>query len=307
MTYLTSLCTIKNDNLAEGGTDASARCNESERVKKMKKTRKMLSLILAVVMLCSVFAAATSAFAANSGPYSYELINDGKEVKITAYNENKAILSIPSRIAGKPVTVIGSYAFSRIGRLKNVYLPLTVKTIEDHAFYESDRITFITIPSNVRVIGDYAFAGCGRLEWVSILNGTQSIGNYAFSGCGRLGSIKLPRSVRTVGDYAFSGCGRLESASMKGVATIGAGAFSACNRLEKVHFPKTLTNIGDRAFWGDVRLMKVYFDGNAPELGSNVFSLIENNAKLYHKAGNKTFQGGEWERFQEKTFLICLF
>ena len=45
----------------------------------------------------------------------------------------------------------------------------------------------------------------------------------------------------------------------------------------------------------------------APELGSNVFSLIENNAKLYHKAGNKTFQGGEWERFQEKTFLICLF
>lgn len=129
----------------------------------------MLSLILAVVMLCSVFAAATSAFAANSGPYSYELINDGKEVKITAYNENKAILSIPSRIAGKPVTVIGSYAFSRIGRLQNVYLPLTVKTIEDHAFYESDRITFITIPSNVRVIGDYAFAGCGRLEWVSIL------------------------------------------------------------------------------------------------------------------------------------------
>ena len=173
----------------------------------------MLSLILAVVMLCSVFAAATSAFAANSGPYSYELINDGKEVKITAYNENKAILSIPSRIAGKPVTVIGSYAFSRIGRLQNVYLPLTVKTIEDHAFYESDRITFITIPSNVRVIGDYAFAGCGRLEWVSILNGTQSIGNYAFSGCGRLGSIRLPRSVRTVGDYAFSGCGRLESAS----------------------------------------------------------------------------------------------
>ena len=112
----------------------------------------MLSLILAVVMLCSVFAAATSAFAANSGPYSYELINDGKEVKITAYNENKAILSIPSRIAGKPVTVIGSYAFSRIGRLQNVYLPLTVKTIEDHAFYESDRITFITIPSNVRVM-----------------------------------------------------------------------------------------------------------------------------------------------------------
>ena len=135
-----------------------------------------------------------------SWDYSYELINDGKEVKITAYNENKAILSIPSRIAGKPVTVIGSYAFSRIGRLQNVYLPLTVKTIEDHAFYESNRITGLTIPSNVRTIGDYAFAGCNRLEWVSILNGTQSIGNYAFSGCGRLGSIKLPKSVRTVGD-----------------------------------------------------------------------------------------------------------
>lgn len=53
--------------------------------------------------------------------------------------------------------------------------------------------------------------------------------------------------------------------------------------------------------------MKVYFDGNAPELGDNVFSMIENNAKLYHKYGNKTFRGGEWERFQQKNFVLCVF
>ncbi len=276
-------------------------------VKFMRKTKKLLCLLLAVVMLCSVFGGALTAFAANSGPYSYELINDGKEVKITSYNENKAIVSIPSRIAGKPVTTIGSYAFSGISRLANLYLPLTVKVIEDHAFYESNRLMFMTIPSNVDVIGDYAFAGCGRLEWITIFNGVQEIGDYAFAECDRLGRISLPKSVRSVGDNAFQGCGRLETASMKGVETIGANAFLGCNRLEKVHFPKTLKSIGDRAFWGDVRLMKVYFDGNAPQLGDSVFALIENNAKLYHKIGNDTFQGGQWSRFQQKTFLLCLF
>ncbi|MCI6400481.1 MAG: leucine-rich repeat domain-containing protein [Candidatus Fimivicinus sp.] len=274
----------------------------------MKKTRKILSLILAVVMMCSVFAGVLTASAATSGPYSYELINNGKEVKITAYNENKAIVSIPSRIAGKPVTVIGAYAFSGIGRLQNVYLPLSVKTIEDHAFYQCNRITGLTIPANVDVIGDYTFAGCNRLEWVTIMNGTERIGDHAFAECDRLQKIRIPGSVRQIGSYAFYGCGRLETVSMKkGVQEIGDYAFAACNRIEKVHFPKTVTRIGDRAFWGDVRLMKVYFDGNAPELGDSVFLMIENNAKLYHKKGNNTFQGGQWERFQQKTFLICPF
>lgn len=274
----------------------------------MSKTKKLLCLLMSIVMACTVFGGTVTAFAATtgtSGAYSYELINDGKEVRITKYNQNNAVVSIPNRIAGKPVTAIGSYAFSGKTRVANVYLPITLEAIEDHAFYQCNRLTFMTVTSKVDIIGDYAFAGCGRLEWITIFNGLQEIGDYAFAECGRLTKISLPSSVKSIGDGAFWSCGRLVTASLKGVETIGADAFGACNRLERVHFSSALKSIGDRAFAGDVRLDQLYFDGNAPELGDNVFSL-SGNATLYHKSG-KEFNGLEWSRFKQRTFLICLF
>lgn len=200
----------------------------------MKKTRKILSLLLAVVMLCSVCSGALSAFAATSGPYSYELINDGQEVKITAYNENQAKVSIPEKIDGKRVTVIGAYAFSMVSHMESVKIPKYVKTIEHHAFYMSGRLESVTVPANVDTIGAYAFASCGRIEKITIKNGVKSIGDYAFAECNRLLKVVIPGSVTRIGDYAFFGCGRIETVSMKkGVQDIGHYAFAACTGLKR--------------------------------------------------------------------------
>lgn len=52
----------------------------------MKKIKKLISLLLAVVMLFSITAGIDlSAFAATSGDYEYELLEDGT-VEITGYN-----------------------------------------------------------------------------------------------------------------------------------------------------------------------------------------------------------------------------
>lgn len=167
----------------------------------MSKTKKLLCLLMSIVMACTIFGGTVSAFAADttkvSGSYVYELTEDGKGARIVEYTGNSAVVSIPSRIAGKPVKAIGSYAFAGKTRVANVYLPLSLEAIEDHAFYECNRLAFMTVTSKVDVIGDYAFAGCGRLEWITIFSGLQEIGDYAFAECGRLGSISLPKTVKS--------------------------------------------------------------------------------------------------------------
>ena len=78
----------------------------------MKRTKKLLSLLFAVVMLFSITAGIDlSAYAATSGSYDYELLDDGT-VEITAYNGFASNLTIPITIAGKTVSSIGDMAFS---------------------------------------------------------------------------------------------------------------------------------------------------------------------------------------------------
>lgn len=250
----------------------------------MNKSKKIMSLALAFGMVATLTAGATSAFAAESGDYSYELINGESEVAITAYNGDKELLFLPSRIDGKPVTVIA-----------------------EEAFADNDSIESIVFPSSLRAIEDSAFEDCDRLEGLLVMNGLESVGDRAFAECDRLEAARLPKSVKTVGESAFYNCNRLESVAFKGVETVGAHACAFCNRLEEVYFGDTLQFIDDSAFRGNSRLEKVYFAGNAPELGSNVFFGADHNVTLYHKFGNTSFEGGQWEQFTQKNYLICFF
>lgn len=277
----------------------------------MTKTKRFISLLMSVIMACTVFGGTVSAFAANtpkvSGSYVYELTEDGKGVRILEYTGSSSLVSIPYTIAGKTVKAIGPYAFADNDHVTYVYLPLTMEAIEEGAFKDCDRLAFMTITSKVDVIGDSAFESCDRLQWVSIFNGLQSVGDKAFYNCNRLGSITLPKSVKSVGDSAFASCDRLTSANLKGVETVGNNAFYGCERLKKVHFGSALQSLGDRAFGGFVYdLTKVYFDGNAPQLGQSVFGISRDGITIYRKSGNNTFKGGEWNRFNQKTFLIYL-
>ena len=126
----------------------------------------------------------------------------------------------------------------------------------------------LIIPNTIRglpvtSIGANAFEVTGSgLTWVTIPNSVTSIGERAFYGCTGLTWVVIPNSVKS----------------------IGANAFSVCTGLKGVTIGNSVKSIGEGAFSYSY-LTSVYFMGNAPTVGPNVFSAIGNNVTVYYIAG----------------------
>lgn len=141
----------------------------------MKKCKKLLSLITAVIMLLSVCPVVSFAEDDVLSYLTYE-INDG-EVTITDCNTSIiGDVVIPDTIEGYPVTEIGEYAFE---------------------YCKS--ITSIVIPDNVVHIGSEAFSMCYAIESVKFSKNLIYIEDAAFWANVNLKSVEIPDSVEYVG------------------------------------------------------------------------------------------------------------
>jgi hypothetical protein len=211
-------------------------------------------------------------------------------ITITGYTGLGGAVTIPSTTNGLQVTSIGDSAF----------------------FF--DNLTSIVIPKSVVSIGDYAFVGCTSLTCLYFLGDAPSLGTDVFDDgsaadfpspdpaiiCYLAGSIGWSNTMGglpaqpysgTVGDFTFFLSGGVASivryagnnqvmdvpSTIDGVpvTTIGANAFNRSGSgLTSITIPSGVTNIGDQAFSWCPSLSSVYFCGNAPSLGPDVFDRI---------------------------------
>jgi hypothetical protein len=162
----------------------------------------------------------------------------------TYTNNNGAIIytgtggnvTIPSTIAGLPVTSIGGVAFQFRMDLTGITIPDSVTNIEDGVLSKFG--------------GFGTFAACTGLTNVVIGKGVMHIGLGAFRACSGLTNVAIPESVISIGDWAFI----------------------FCSGLSKVTIGKSVTNIGNdlgNVFAACTNLVGVYFQGNEPLFTSN--------------------------------------
>lgn len=146
------------------------------------------------------------------------LLNDDEQgysiVEMSSCTDAEII--IPTEYKSKPVTGIGSWAFSGCTNLTNITIPNSVTSIGENAFSGCTGLTSVTIPDSVTSIGFFAFQGCTGLSSITIPDSVTSIGSWAFEGCAGLTSVTIPDSVTDIGIGAFAGCTELTSITFNG-------------------------------------------------------------------------------------------
>ena len=188
---------------------------------------------------------------------------------------SSAFSGCSSTLGGKPVTSIGSSAFSGCSGLTSVTIPNSVRSIWGYAFYNCSGLESVTIGNGVTSIGNYAFQNCSGLTSVTIPDGVTSIGMRAFRSCSGLTSVTIPDSVTSIGDSAFSGCGGLTSVTIpqRVCSTRLSSVFSsAYQSLTNVVISGSVTSIGSSAFSGCSGLTSVTIPNSVTSIGNYAFS-----------------------------------
>ena len=194
---------------------------------------------------------------------------DGYELAISS--ETVGAITIPSTLGGCPVT-----------------------SIEECAFYGCSGLTSVTIPEGVTSIERCAFSGCNGLTSVAIPSSVTSIEGYAFLGCNGLTSVTLPAKFASIGTL-FPDAKGIKSVTWfddGSKASVSPGSCSGLENLERVVIPADVMNVEDRAFCNCHKLKSVIFEGNAPDVGTEVFNGTPKDLVLSVPAGSVGWDGG---------------
>ena len=225
----------------------------------------------------------------------------------------EGFFEIPSETQdGYSVTNIGADAFFACKKITEIYIPSTVKSIENTAFLGTDSLNYIDVdnynssfctyegdlyikprtrlvryatgkkaesfilPAGCTYVNDYAFYGSKNLKSVDISE-TSGIGKFALAECGSLKNVKIGQILNFIDAYAFKKCGLTELTVEGNLYSIGNFAFSECPNLLKLTFNGTIGEIGWSAFKQNSNLISVVFNNKVEKLSTNLF---EDCAKL---------------------------
>lgn len=235
---------------------------------KGKKFKKLISLLLALIMLLTVVPATVSAAAAEevtvlTAKISEAVETNGKNLFASASKsvqkageKIKSVMNLSSnsdfeyKVLEDGTAEITGYK----GKATDLVIPSVidgykVTSIGYMAFYDNTAITSVTITDGIVNIGYGSFYLCNSLTKIIMPDSIMNIGKEAFYGCSSLTSITIPNNVTRIEDEVFSSCTSLTNINIPdSVTSIGVNAFRLCSSLTEMVIPDSITNIEAHAF-----------------------------------------------------------
>ena len=221
----------------------------------------------------------------NNASYSYEL-NADDSCRITAYQGDAVMLTIPTELDGHKVIDIGIYAFANCAHLKHVIIPEGVVTIFINAFYNCPELETISLPDTIENNVNSSVRGCPKFmgykvsdnhEMFELKDGVLFNKEVAhlvdYPAAMEQAEYTVPTGTVEVMRGAFAEHKHLQRVVLpEGIVKIGDGAFRGCEALREVVLPSTLEVIGGQAFAGCSVLERIAIPAATVEIGQNAFS-----------------------------------
>ena len=177
---------------------------------------------------------------------------------------------------------IGDNAFTGCGKLEDVTLGASLKSIGNSAFKDCASLKGITIPDSVTGIGGRCFSGCESLAYAKIGAGVSVIPDEAFNNCKSLPEITIPKTVERIGNNVFPGCFALADVTiadreteLKLGSNVKSPMFSSCP-LKSVYIGGNITygttaDDGYSPFYRNTSLETVRITDRETEISENEF------------------------------------
>ena len=86
-------------------------------------------------------------------------------VRIDKVREPEAVVVIPEKIEGYPVTELGAYVLAG-SKVVDLYLPMQLRKIGAYGFYNCEQLRRISCGSRMIDLGAGLFAGAGSVEFL---------------------------------------------------------------------------------------------------------------------------------------------
>ncbi len=259
--------------------------------------KRLLSILLAALMVMSCFSALTVTSFAAAGDVFYEyktpetLENEDPADDIVEWQliETAVVGEYVLRIHTNPSSVAWSqYTADIVG--VELALDNDVTAIPAGAFKGYPKLKSADFNNAISSleIGGYAFANCDALTRV-IIPGAMVMGDYAFYDCDELTYVFIGGGLGTVGENVFKSCDKLADVDLKiGCYNIGYGMFEDCKALTEIELPDDLRSIGELAFYNCKSLSEIYIPDSVIDVGRYAFHNCSSATTLYvgHKAEN---------------------
>ena len=193
-------------------------------------------------------------------------------ISSAAFLSCEALTSIKMSAA---LITIGERAFRNCTSLTTVDISMnSLKYIDEQAFYACENLRAVNFGDNIQLIRDEAFYQCSSLKEAILPKNLKEIGYSAFLGCQSIQKVWVPKTIEKWGYSTFHGVTALtEIIFEEGLKQIGpiSGAFCYGAQIQSVRIPASVEVISEAAFMDCNNLKEIYFDGPAPQIGSDKF------------------------------------
>lgn len=170
------------------------------------------------------------------------------------------------------VKVLESGCFSKMKKLKSVFLPSSLVDIGTSIFSGDENLEMVSLPKNLTIIPLGMFNNCKSLELLGTSSKLSSVEDRAFYNCRRLKNVDIGENLSYIGIQAFynSGIKEINLDSCK-VRSIREQTFYGCCNLTRFVTGRNLINIEEEAFLECKKLEFVRLTNGLSKIGRRAF------------------------------------